>query len=330
MPATGSDVNDVTYDEGHQAGGGSLHYWTEDHMATDGVRRVRPRWTGGVAALVLSCLVTVSCSASGGQEQGEPAKAKEKQGPFYCDAVGDGTPLGGHGNGSHVASAYEGKQKGELNADDCAELGRQLEQANASGEGLQTRGAAEAAGWTELAQYIPGLGTHHVMGRFRDALSAPLDLAKPAFLIYGGLDADAPLVGFSYIAPGSSDPPEAFAGGNDWWHLHQKLCLSSNNDILAGAEEIPDDECAALGGRQIDLGKGIWLLHLWSVPDYEMKLDIFASGHPCLGETGPLPDDDPCWDHVDRHPAEGLPPDHTDVDDGHSHDADETDDETES
>ena len=41
------------------------------------------------------------------------------------------------------------------------------------------------------------------------AEAAPkLDPAKPVFLIYGGLDADAPLVGVSYLASGADDPPE--------------------------------------------------------------------------------------------------------------------------
>jgi hypothetical protein len=117
-------------------------------------------------------------------------------------------------------------------------------------------------------------------------------------------------VGLSYVLPGTSEPPEAFAGTNDWWHLHQKICYAANGQILAGAEEIPDEECAALGGTQRDLGPGLWLLHLWIVPRYQLKLDVFASGHPCLGEAGPLPWDDECWGLANRDPADGLPPGH--------------------
>jgi hypothetical protein len=287
------------------------------------VRCKRPWLLAGAFVLTMSLLAS-ACGSDAGGDQAKAATTKAKRGPFFCDAVGDGTPLGGGhgtGNGSHVATVYEGKHKGALNEADCRQLKQQFDQANAATEGLETRGAAEAAGWHEIAQYIPGLGTHHIKGSYRDIFNAQFDPAKPVFLIYGGLDADAPLVGLSYVASGESDPPAAFAGTNDWWHLHQRICLGPAGDILAGAEEIPDEECTALGGRQIDLGAGFWLLHVWMVPDYELKLDVFASGHPCLGETEPMDRDDPCWDHVDRHPADGVPAGHTA--DGHGHGTEE-------
>jgi hypothetical protein len=281
----------------------------------------------GVLALAIALLASACGSDTSGEAKAKAkATAKEKRGPFYCDAVGNGTPMGdghGTGNGSHVAGVYEGMHKGELSEADCRTIKEQFDLTNAAVEGLETRGAAEAAGWRQIAQYIPGLGTHHIKGSIRELFNATFDPAEPVFLIYGGLegDLDAPLVGLGYLSSGASDPPAAFAGTNDWWHLHKRLCLGSNGDILAGAEEIPDEECTALGGRQIDLGAGIWLLHLWMVPDYELKLDVFASGHPCMGDTGPIDRDDPCWEHVARHPADGLPEGHTA--DGHGHASDE-------
>jgi hypothetical protein len=294
-------------------------------MATHGgARRLEPWLIAGVIALAIVLLASACGSDTEGEAKAAPKE--EERGPFYCDAVGDGTPFGdghGTGNGSHVAGIYEGMEKGELSEADCRTIKQQFDLVDASVKGLETRGAAEAAGWRQIAQYIPGLGTHHIKGSIRDLFNAQFDAANPVFLIYGGLegDADAPLVGVGYLSSGASDPPEAFAGTNDWWHLHKRLCLGANGDILAGAEEIPDEECTALGGRQIDLGAGIWLLHLWMVPDYELKLDVFASGHPCMGETGPIDRDDPCWDHVARHPADGPPEGHTA--EGHGHDADE-------
>jgi hypothetical protein len=240
--------------------------------------------------------------------------------PYFCNAVGDGTPIGGHGNGNHVHPIYEGMTKGELSWEDCEELGSQFDELLAAVSGLETREAAEADGWLEVAHYIPGLGTHHAkvpaegepgseLPRFGDST---FEAAAPEFLIYGSPEPDAPLVGVAYAMPGPDEPPEAFAGTNDWWHLHEKICLGPDREILAGAEEIPDEECAELGGRQIELGPGIWLLHLWIVPDYQLRLDVFASGHPCLGETGPVPRDDSCWDLTTRDPADGLPPGHGD------------------
>jgi hypothetical protein len=134
-------------------------------------------------------------------------------------------------------------------------------------------------------------------------------------LIYGGRDADAPLVGIAYSAPGADGvPPEGFTGGNDWYHLHGKICLQFREDrsydILAGAEEIADERCAALGGRQQPLpGGGLFLLHTWLAPGYEYKPDVFASGHPCLLDDGVADPGDPCWDVAMRDPAQGPPPD---------------------
>lgn len=234
--------------------------------------------------------------------------------PYFCNAVGDGTPLGGHGNGNHVHPIYEGMTKGELNWEDCLRIAEQFDAAERAVKDVTTRGAGEAAGWRQVAQYIPGLGTHHMRGAFGPGGpvggGSTFDPTRPTFLIYGGAGPEAPLVGLSYAAPGTSNPPPAFAGTNDWWHLHQKVCFGANGQILAGAEEIPDEECAALGGTQRDLGPGIWLLHLWVVPGYQLKLDVFASGHPCLGETGPLAWEDPCWELANRDPADGLPPGH--------------------
>src|SRR5262245_20852632 len=48
--------------------------------------------------------------------------------PWHCNAAGNGTPLGGHGNGSHVNPLYEGKVKGPLSAADCAALTKQLDE----------------------------------------------------------------------------------------------------------------------------------------------------------------------------------------------------------
>jgi hypothetical protein len=245
--------------------------------------------------------------------------------PWFCNAAGDGTPIGGHGNGNHVHEIYQGMTKGPLGWAECRHLANQFDALLAAMDGLDTRGEAEAQGYREVAEYIAGLGTHLTLFTFGGNPDGPdpepppdpsqlfegltFEVTSPAFLIYGGQDPEAPLVGVAYALPGTSDPPEAFAGSNDWWHLHQTVCYGPEGDILAGAEEIPDEECEALGGMQRDLGPGIWLLHVWVMPDYQLRLDVFSSGHPCLGETGPLPWEDPCWDTIRRDPSQGLPPD---------------------
>jgi hypothetical protein len=315
--------------------------WGDDMTLSRGSTRGRPWRRAGALVAGLSLLLSGCYTQMARDHRAESPTTR----PWFCNAVGDGTPIGGHGNGNHVHEIYQGMTKGMLGWAECQHLANQFDALLGAVEGMETRGAAEAAGYRELAEYITGLGTHHA--RFSFGGRPPPDdggedtpppddggetdpspeegdppgdddssffgdptfeVSQPEFLIYGGVEPEAPLVGVAYAFPGSSDPPEAFAGSNDWWHLHRKICIGENRDILAGAEEIPDEECAALGGRQINLGPGIWLLHVWLIPDYELRLDAFASGHPCLGETGPLPWEDPCWETVRRDPSEGLPP----------------------
>jgi hypothetical protein len=260
-----------------------------------------------VALAVGISLVMSGCYTQTAREH--QARSPETR-PYWCDAVGDGTPPGGHGNGNHMNPIYEGLTKGPLSWEDCERLSNQFDALLHAVEGLDTAADAEAAGWRNYAGYIPGLGTHHSTEIIPGLEPRPFDPTKPDFLIYGGPGPDAPLVGVGYAAPGDQDPPDAFAGTNDWWHLHTKICVGPDG-ILEGGEELPDDVCAELGGRQFTLpGSGTLLLHVWMVPDYQLKFDVFVSSHPCLGADGPLPDDDPCWEDIANHlPSDGpLPP----------------------
>jgi hypothetical protein len=139
------------------------------------------------------------------------------------------------------------------------------------------------------------------------------DAAKPPILIYGGKDADAPLVGAAFVFTGGPTPPEAYAGGNDWWHLHTKACFGLPPELQnrVDGEHLSDEECRALGGTPQALfpgSGGVWLLHLWMVPPYEYRPDLFVSGHPCLAADGALPQSDPCWTGAHRDPGDGPPP----------------------
>lgn len=258
--------------------------------------------------------------SAGEMDHGVDANASAR--PSFCNAVGNGTPVSGHGNGSHISEIYVGKTKGPLSDADCATLTVQLDELIAATSDLQTKADAEAAGWYELAEYISGLGTHHSKSFALPTPGAPsapavrFDPTTPTFLIYGGEQDDAPLVGAAFHFIGKGDPPEAFAGTNDWWHEHNTTCIGPGGKILAGAKEIPDADCTALGGANIKLtggpgaifgDNGNWLLHVWLAP-YEYRPDIFASGHPCLLETGVAPDRDPCWEIARRDPSLGAPP----------------------
>lgn len=275
-------------------------------MTSDRSDRARPRWRTRVLAVGLTLLLAGCYTHTARQHQAESPDTR----PYYCNAVGDGTPPGGHGNGNHVHEQYQGMTKGPLSWEDCERLSNQLDALFHAVKPFDTRSEGEDAGWSESAQYIAGLGTHHSKRIFFPGTETPpFDPADPQFLIYGGPGPDAPLVGVAYFANGSDTPPEGFAGSNDWWHLHQTICMGDGLEVLAGAEEISDEECSALGGRNADLGAGIWLLHVWAQPDYQLQWDIFTSGHPCLGGTGPMPWEDPCWEEFARHdPADGPLP----------------------
>jgi hypothetical protein len=246
----------------------------------------------------------------------EAQKAAPGTPPWFCNAAGNGTPLGGHGNGSHVNPIYEGKVKGPLSPQDCAKLTQQLDETWAAVKPWDTRAKGEAAGWVSSAEYIAGLGTHHVKGSqniMAGLWNTKFDHRKPMFLIYGGPGPEAPLVGVAFALMGGATPPEGYAGQNDWWHKHERICLDGKSqrfppNILAGAEQIPDEECTALGGFNAPVPGGMWLLHLWPAPPYQYKLDIFASGHNCLMADGVAPDSDPCWDIAHRDPSLGMPP----------------------
>jgi hypothetical protein len=246
----------------------------------------------------------------------EATKAAPGTSPWFCNATGKGTPLSGHGNGSHVNPYYEGKTKGPLSAEDCATLTRQLDETLGAVQGWDTRAKAEAAGWFASAEYIGGLGTHHIKGAgnvLAGLANTTFDHRKPMFLIYGGPGPDAPLTGVAFGLTGGVNPPAGYAGGNDWWHRHNRICLDPKSNrwppnILAGAEEIPDEQCTALGGFNAPVPGGMWLLHMWLTPPYQYRPDLFVSGHNCLMETGIAPQSDPCWELAHRDPALGPPP----------------------
>jgi hypothetical protein len=342
-------------------------------------RRAR-RAIAGVAAV--AALLTGCLQKRGGafeQEAKKVQRATPDKRPWFCNSVGQGTPPSGHGNGHHVHPFYEGKTKGPLSWADCTKLAGQLDQTLKATKGLETRAKAEKAGWRAVADYVPGLGTHHVGGipgmpaggmtggsiptnpeferigqclrdkgvdltggfpnmadpQVSEALKAcgvPLpsggmgtgggmgmgmafDPAKPPVLIYGGKGPDAPLVGVAYVFMGGPTPPEAYAGGNDWWHLHTQVCFGLDPVEHPDVDDLTEAECAALGGRFQKLfpaadgsaGGGVWLLHVWPFKPYEYAPDLFVSGHPCMGLDAALPQSDPCWADAHRDPGASPP-----------------------
>src|SRR3954469_9588871 len=101
--------------------------------------------TAAAIALVVACNRGTSFERQAKQAQ----RATPDKRPWFCNSVGTGTPLSGHGNGSHVHPMYEGRTKGPLSWDDCNTLAVQLDTVTKAVKGLDTKAKGEAAGWRQ-------------------------------------------------------------------------------------------------------------------------------------------------------------------------------------
>lgn len=264
----------------------------------------RIRLLGALAVMVLAS----GCNYLERAEEHQEASPETR--PWWCESTGDG---GSHGDGDH-AGHYDGVTKGMLSWDDCLTVSRNFD--GALGWALQypTLGDAEAAGFHRTVRYVEGMGTHHMLpGDFGpDDLQSPefdphdpvfpgtaldelFDPNRPEFLQYGGNSDDAPLVGMSwYVRTDDGMPPEGFAGDNDWWHVHERLCFTTSTFEVIG-ENWSDAQCERLGGINLHL-HDYWMAHAWIQPPYTHTPDVFVNHHPCLLSSGPAPETDPCWD----------------------------------
>jgi hypothetical protein len=187
-----------------------------------------------------------------------------------------------------------GVEKGMLSWDDCLANSQYFDEVLKWVGQWPTRGDAEAAGWRATVNYAAGMGTHHALG---NPLGRTFDPNRPTFLQYDGNTPSAKLVGVSwYVDNGPDHPPAGFPGDNDWWHVHEYLCISNTTGLV-----IRDGQCLpGQNGTSVYLGDH-WLLHAWIVPGWLHKPDVFTGHHPCLLPGGPAPSTDPCWDMADPH-----------------------------
>ncbi len=273
-------------------------------MTTMRFRRTA-KHTSLLVLLAVGALLMSSCyyfPTAYNHQQGDPSTR-----PWFCDSTGN---TGGHG-----AEFYVGVNKGLLSWDDCKTVSAQFDLALGYAEQYPTAGAAEAAGFHKMVNYVAGMGTHHVAaGGFTAAdLTAPgfdptnpvfpgteldghFDPAKPEFLMYDGNGPGAKLVGMAYyVHTSTGQPPAGFAGDNDWWHVHNRLCVRTS-DVLVVGEDMSDATCTSIGGVNLHLDN-YYMLHAWIVPGWEIRGDVFRGHHPCLAASGPVTDPaDPCWD----------------------------------
>lgn len=221
---------------------------------------------GVFAFVAVACNPAVDWSAGGDERR------------WWCDPT-DTAVNDGHGDhppgGPHFPYT---EPKGPLSWQDCALNAFFIERGAAQAALYPTKGIAEANGWHYLAPWIPGQGTHHVRAA---GVPTTFDPSGPTMLMYDGSGDDAPLTGMVWAVESGPTPPAGFAGDNDHWHGHQKLCyIGLPDDPFIVGDNISDAACAARGGTNVD-SSDTWLLHVW-LPVYDGWIadDIFNKEHP--------------------------------------------------
>lgn len=204
--------------------------------------------------------------------QGNQA-SQGNHGPWWCTAD-DPMPM----PHSDDDMEHYHDPKGPLSKADCRSLTADLREARRYALQFPTAADAVAAGFRMIVPYLEGMGAHYIGPSGFGVWNA----TRPNFLLYGGNGGDAPLVGLMWIVRSAGMPPEGFAGGNDHFHRHQALCMVNG---LIVAEGLTDAQCAARGGFNVDM-RALWLLHVWFVPGWQYKPDVFRAHHP---ELGPVP-----------------------------------------
>ena len=242
---------------------------------------------GAVGAVVLATAAVSSPSARdhaagshgahGAHEDGAAASGHD-----HGMAAGDDLGFSELSNGHQHDSGVE-----PLTATETVELAGQLAVTAELVQRYPTIADAEAAGWVRSGPFSPGLGTHYGAPAFHlnadGVMDTREDLLSP-MLVFDGLGPDAPLAGFMYLVYGSATEPTGFAGPNDHWHYHERVCIVRADDgtidtpFGADLEGVTEEMCTEAGGSFIQ-NTG-YMVHVWSVPGYESPDGMFTELNP--------------------------------------------------
>ena len=111
----------------------------------------------------------------------------------------------------------------------------------------------------------------------------PEDLAAP-MLIFDGVEPDAPLAGFMYLAYGTQGEPAGFAGPNDHWHYHDHVCIvyRPRRDRHALRRRPRGRDRGDVQQRRAGCGSRPhpYMVHVWNVPGYESPDGMFTELNP--------------------------------------------------
>ena len=180
-----------------------------------------------------------------------------------------------HGHGGHF-----GPQPwiAMTDADECATLQSELDEARDVAMAYPTPKEAKAAGYHMVTTYVPGIASHWMNFGYVDGT---FELDKPEMLLYDGTGDDASVVGLSYFIVHESDaePTQGFTGQNDHYHRHIGLCIRGG--VVVGDTTLSEEECAQIGGVKQTGGAG-WMSHAWVVPGCESPWGVFSGANPML------------------------------------------------
>jgi hypothetical protein len=226
--------------------------------------------------------------------EGHTANVIQADGSSACEEAGVANEgNSGHGHRGPVPfTPLDDRQRDGYQA--------QVAESNAVVARLATVADAEAAGYRRVSPYVPCIAAHYI--KTSALMGNGFDPAEPEVVLFAGTEPDSPVVGLSYLAR-ADEAPDGFAGSNDPWHKHEKLCIGEGG--VLGIETATEEGCAARGGRMVEVGN-IWMTHMWNVPGWESRWGLFSSEHPDLGgrmgdiDATPDPDADDAWFDVEE------------------------------
>jgi hypothetical protein len=242
---------------------------------------------GAVGAVVLATAAVSSPSArdhAAGSHGDHAAGAQGAEASGHDHGTSPGADLGF----SQLANGHQHDRGVEpLTPAETVDLAGQLAVTAELVQMYPTIADAEAAGWTRSGPFSPGLGTHYGAPAFHmnadGVMDTREDLLSP-MLVFDGLGRDARLAGFMYIVYGSDTEPAGFAGPNDHWHYHERVCIVMGDDgaidtpFGADLEGVTEQMCTDAGGAFIE-NTG-YMVHAWSVPGYESPDGMFTELNP--------------------------------------------------
>ena len=186
-----------------------------------------------------------------------------------------GAPDDNAGHGGHL-----GPQPWTAMTDqaECDQLNDELAQAKAVAMKYPHPGDAEAAGWTKVTGYVPGIAAHYMNFTWVDGT---FNIDEPEMLLYDGTEPTSSIVGLSYYMIHDSDyePTQGFTGPNDHFHRHIGLCVNGTGVI--GDSTTTEEECTQRGGVKQG-GTGGWMNHVWIVPGCQSPWGMFSGASPLL------------------------------------------------